>query len=156
MMRPPTSRVDTPQLVAQAYSSLPGLVLELDVERLGEVLAQEMARARLQGLAVLHHRLDAQRVHRSGKLLALALGPRQHRHGHPFLGEGAIDVEHPPRLFLRLGLRGVGGVAFLPEELGRAQEQPGAHLPAHDVAPLVDEQRQIAIALNPVACTCAR
>jgi hypothetical protein len=47
--------------------------------------------------------------------------------------------------------RGVGGMALLPEKLGRAQEQPGSHLPADDVAPLIDEQRQIAIALHPVA-----
>ena len=54
------------------------------------------------------------------------------------------------RFFLRFLLRRMGGVPFLPEELGRAQEQPGAHLPADDVAPLIDEQRQIAIALDPV------
>ena len=35
------------------------LVDEFHVERLGEVLAQEMRRAGLQRLAVLHHRLDA-------------------------------------------------------------------------------------------------
>ncbi len=47
MMRPPISRVDTPQLVAQAYSSLPSWFWNCHVERLGEVLAEEMARARL-------------------------------------------------------------------------------------------------------------
>jgi hypothetical protein len=39
----------------------------------------------------------------------------------------------------------MGGVPFLPEELGGAQEQPGAHLPAHHVGPLVDEQGQVAV-----------
>ena len=54
------------------------------------------------------------------------------------------------RLLLGLLGRGVGGVAFLPEELGGAEEQPGAHLPADDVGPLVDEQRQVAVALDPL------
>ena len=44
----------------------------------------------------------------------------------------------------------MGGVAFLPEEFGGAQEKAGAHFPAHDVAPLVDEQGQIAVALDPL------
>ena len=47
-------------------------------------------------------------------------------------------------------MRGVRGVAFLPEELGGAQEHARAQLPADDVGPLVDQQRQIAPALNPL------
>src|SRR3989475_11169034 len=41
-------------------------------------------------------------------------------------------------------------VAFLPEEFGGAQKETGAQLPAHDVAPLVQQERQIAIALDPL------
>ena len=41
-------------------------------------------------------------------------------------------------------------VTLLPEELGGAQEEPRPHLPADDVRPLVDEQRQVAIALDPL------
>ena len=44
---------------------------------------------------------------------------------------------------------GVGGVAFLPEEFRGAQEQPRAHLPAHHIGPLVDQHRQVAVALDP-------
>jgi len=40
-------------------------------------------------------------------------------------------------------------VAFLPKELGGAKEHAGAQLPAHHVGPLVQEQRQVAIALDP-------
>src|SRR6185437_1362364 len=40
-------------------------------------------------------------------------------------------------------------MAFLPKKLGGAEEQARAHLPAHDVGPLVYEQRQVAIALDP-------
>ena len=45
---------------------------------------------------------------------------------------------------------GVGGVALLPEELGGAQEEARAQLPAHDVRPLVQQQRQIAIDCDPL------
>ena len=44
----------------------------------------------------------------------------------------------------------MGGVAFLPQELGRAQEEDGALFPAHDVAPLVDQHRQVAPRLDPL------
>ena len=54
------------------------------------------------------------------------------------------------RLFHGFVRGGVGGVPFLPEELGRAQEQPRAHLPADDVGPLVDQDRQVAIRLHPL------
>jgi hypothetical protein len=44
----------------------------------------------------------------------------------------------------------VGGVALLPEELARAQEDPRAQLPAHHVGPLVEQQRQVAVAAHPL------
>ncbi len=43
------------------------------------------------------------------------------------------------------------GVPLLPQELRGAQEQPGAKLPAHDVRPLIDQQRQVAVALHPLS-----
>src|SRR5579885_2105371 len=43
----------------------------------------------------------------------------------------------------------MGGMALLPEKFGGAQEQGGAFLPAHHVVPLIDEQRQVAVALDP-------
>ena len=42
-------------------------------------------------------------------------------------------------------------MAFLPEEFGRPQEEPRAHLPADHVGPLVDQDRQIAVRLDPFA-----
>src|SRR2546425_5411847 len=44
----------------------------------------------------------------------------------------------------------VDRVPFLPQELGGAQEQPRPELPADHVAPLVQEQRQVAVALDPL------
>ena len=45
----------------------------------------------------------------------------------------------------------MGGVSLLPQEFGCAEEWAGAHLPSHDVAPLVAHQWQVAPRVNPVA-----
>ena len=122
----------------------------LHVERPGEVLPQKMRRTALQRLAVLHQRLDRERVLRSGEALVGRLVAHDHRQRHPFLGEAPIDVDHLRGLFHGLLARGVRRMALLPEELGRAQEQARAHLPPHDVGPLVAEDGQVAVGLDPV------
>ncbi len=40
-------------------------------------------------------------------------------------------------------------MAFLPKKLGSAKEQSRAHFPTHHIGPLIDQQRQITIALDP-------
>ncbi len=126
------------------------LVEEFDVERAREVLPQEVAGAGLQRLAILHHRLDRVAGDGPGELLALALATGEHGDRGLVHRKIRVDAEHPQRLFHRLVARRVRGVAFLPEELRRAQEQARPHLPAHHVGPLVDEQRQVAVRLNPL------
>ncbi len=128
---------------------LAGRRLEGAVEGAGEVLPEEVGRARLERLAVLHERLDAVRVHGPREALGRRLDALQDRHRHPVLGEAGVDVEHRPRLLDGFGLGRVGGVALLPEELGRAQEEPRAHLPADDVGPLVELDREVAVGLDP-------
>ena len=46
-------------------------------------------------------------------------------------------------------------VAFLPEELGGAKEEARAHLPADDIGPLVDQDWQIAVGLDPLRISLA-
>src|SRR5215469_16873003 len=43
----------------------------------------------------------------------------------------------------------MSGMSLLPEEFRGTQKQCRAFLPAHDVVPLIDEQRQVTVALNP-------
>ena len=50
---------------------------------------------------------------------------------------------------LRL-LGGVGGVALLPQELGGPQEEAGPQFPAHHVGPLVQEEGEVTVALDPL------
>ena len=125
-------------------------VLELDVERLGEVLAEVVRRAHLQRLAVLHDAFDGVGAQRAGEGLQLRLPALEHGHREPVARHALVDVEHLERLFLRLFLGGVDGVALLPEELRGAEEEAGPHLPAHDVGPLVDQDGQVAVALHPL------
>ena len=130
---------------------LHGLVaaLELDLERLGEVLAEVVRSAGLQRAAIAHQGLDRIGLRRAGELLAVALLAIDHRHRQDVLRELLVDAENLHGLFLRLVRGLVGGVAFLPEEFGRAQERTGDFFPAHDVRPLVDQHRQVAPRLDP-------
>ena len=109
-----------------------------------------MARAALQRLAVLHHRLDGIRCARAGKFFLFALLAAVNRNREVLLAEVTVNVQHLHRLLLRLLGGGVDGVTLLPEELGRAQERAGRLLPAHDGAPLVVFERQVAPALHPL------
>ena len=61
-----------------------------------------------------------------------------------------VEVENHPRFGFGLFCGFVRGVSFLPEELGRPQERPRHLLPAHDVRPLVEQDRQIAPRLDPL------
>ena len=127
-----------------------GLVGERDVEGFGEVLAQVVGRAGLQGATVLHHGFDAVGAQGAGELLAVGFEAAQNGQGHFFFDEVGIDViEDHQRFGLGLGLGGMDGVTFLPEEFGGAQERPGAHLPTHDIGPLVDQDGQVAVRADP-------
>ena len=123
--------------------------LELHAERLGEVLAEEVRGPRLHRLVVLHQAFECVGPHRAREALAVGLQTRQHRQREPLLLEPAVHAEDQARLGLRFVRRGVRRVPFLPQELRGAQEQPRAHLPADDVAPLVEQHRQVAVALDP-------
>src|SRR5690606_2793306 len=126
------------------------LALELEIELTREVLAQHVRRPRLERTVVLHERLTGVRADRAGEPLRVRLPAEDRRHRHPVVHEVAIDAEHPPRLFLGLRFGRVRGVPLLPQELRSAEEEPRAHLPADHVRPLVDQEREIAVALDPL------
>ena len=123
-----------PAVLEFAFFALVG-----DVLRGREVLAEEVRRAGLQRLAVLHHRLDAERANRARESLTRGLLAGEHRHRHPVLGEVRVDVEHALGFLHRLFGGCVRGVAFLPQKLTGAEKQPRPHFPPHDVGPLIDK-----------------
>ena len=108
-----------------------------------------MRRAGLDGLFVLHHRFDGEGLHRAREALALGFLARDHRDGQMITQEVLIHFVHRARLRDGFFGRFMCCVAFLPEELGGAEEKTRAHLPAHDIAPLIDQQRQITVAFHP-------
>ena len=143
------ARRDTPRgRVGKLLHTL--FVLELDIAGLGKILAQVVRRASLESLAILHHRFDAQRINGAGETFALGLTALDDWHGHIVFSKVSIHLEHLMGLLDRFGLSGVDRVAFLPEELGGAQEKTRAHLPAYHVGPLVNQDGQITVGLYPL------
>jgi hypothetical protein len=82
----PARRVDEILLLVAAE--------ELDLERLGKILRQVVARPHLQRLAVLHEAFDAVRRLRAGELFRLGLLALDDRHREHVLDEVGVDVEH--------------------------------------------------------------
>ncbi len=70
--------------------------LELDLGGAGEILPEKVGRPGLERLAVLHHGLDAQGIHRPGKALGSGLGALDDRHRQDLLRKPRINVEHQP------------------------------------------------------------
>ena len=108
-----------------------------------------MRSAALQCLAILHERLDCKRIDRTGETLVGRFVTDDHRQAHPLLGELLIYVNHAGCLLDSLFLGGMSRMPLLPEEFGRAQEQTRTHLPTNHVGPLVAQDRQIPIRLDP-------
>ena len=123
---------------------------EFDFEGFGKILAEEVGGAGLEGFAILHEGFDAVGGDGAGEFFRIGFGTLDHGNREEFLGEGGVDIEHAQGFGAGFGFGFVGGVAFLPEEFGGAEEEAGAHFPAHDVAPLVDQEGQVAVGLDPL------
>ncbi len=123
---------------------------ELYARSLGEVLAEEVGSACLEGLAVLHHGFYAKGRFGTREALTSGFFTFDDGHGHELLSEGFIDIEHLAGFDPGFFCCGMGGVAFLPEEFCGAEKEACAHFPADDVGPLVDEDGEIAVALDPL------
>ena len=143
------------QARADAPTGLPDVIelaflaLELHVEGFAEILAQVVTGAGLQRHAVLHHRFHGERFQGAREFLGLGFYAFDHGHRHHVFGDLGIDIENAQHLLHRFFVRRVRGVAFLPEKLRGAEKHARAQFPADHVGPLVIEQRQVAIALNP-------
>src|SRR5204863_6481562 len=112
-----------------------------------KILAEKMRSARLDRLPVLNHRFDTECLDGARKTLALGFLATEHRDCEMIAHESFIDVEHLLRLLTRFGLGFMHGMPLLPEKFRGAQKETGPHLPADDVGPLVDQDRQITITL---------
>lgn len=149
------------------YASAPrgtataGVGLVGDPEHPGEVLAEAVRGGRLHGAAVRGDEgLDGGRVEPPRELLLLRLAALNHGHRQQLLVHARVVVQDLQHLLLRLLLRReravallpLGGIPriYLPEELARADERRRVlELPPHDVRPLVQTQREVAVAADP-------
>ena len=96
-----------------------------------------MRRAALQRLTILHQCLDGVGLYGTGEALVGALHTDMHGDSEEVAGEVGIDIDHAYCFFFGLLTRCMGRVSFLPKELGSAKKGTCAHLPTHNVAPLV-------------------
>ena len=130
--------------------------LVADVEHAREVLAQTVRRGALDRATVRRHeRLHRRRVQTARELLLLGLAALDPGHGEQLLVDARVVVKDLQHLLLRLLLRRVRAVALLPQELARADERRRVlELPAHHVRPLIQTQRQIAVAADPARVGC--
>ena len=126
-------------------------ILELYVECLREILAQIMARTRLKRFFVAHHGLTCVCVVRTREPFTLSLLSWYDRQCKLLHHYPSVDLEHEQGLVYRFFFCRMSGMAFLPEEFGGPEEKPGPLLPAHYVAPLVDQYWQITPGLDPFA-----
>ena len=74
-----------------------------------------------------------------GKRSLSVFSPVNNRDGQIVARESLVNTEHFHGFLTRLGFRLVRGMALLPEEFRRAQEQSRPQLPADHVGPLIDE-----------------
>src|ERR1700686_433965 len=133
-----------------AMLELAALIEVANFKRLCKVLAKKMRRAELQGLPVPHHGFQGIGGVSASELLRIGLPAGDYRDGGVVDGEIGVDVEHLARFGFGLLAGGVRGVAFLPEKFERAEEEFGAQLPADDAVPLIHQDGEVAVGLNPL------
>ena len=113
-----------------------------------------MACSCLKRATILHHRFNAIRIDCSWKTLPISLASLQNRHRHPSFCKVGVDLEHFHSLFNSFFTRGMSRMTFLPKKFRCPQKKSSPHFPPNNIRPLIDQQRQIAITLNPLCIRC--
>lgn len=99
-------------------------VLNLDVEHLGEVLAETVGSTALNGTAGgRDEALDGGGVETTGEFLLFRLDTGDDGNSKKILVHPAVEVENVAHFLVGLGSVQVGSVAFLPQEFSRSQER---------------------------------
>ena len=126
--------------------------LELDVEHLGEVLAEAVAGGALDGAPVGGDKaFHGGCVQTTSKLLLLTLHALDHGHGQKLFVYPSVQIENLQHLLVGFGLVCESAVPLAPQELAGAEEGDRVfELPSHDVAPLVQPERQVSVAADPL------
>src|SRR4051794_17208509 len=112
-------------------------VLKENAGSLCKVSAQIMGCTCLKGSAILHHRLDRERLNSAGEPLPRRFLAHSHWNTQHVLAERTVHLQYGHSLLTGLRLCLMRCVSFLPKKFARAQEQPGSQLPAHNISPLI-------------------
>lgn len=113
-----------------------------------KVLRKNVACAHLERFAVLHHSFDGVGGETAGEAFVFGFFAADDGNGEQILRHVGVELEHLECEFAVACLSREQTVTFLPVEFGRAEECARTLLPAHDAAPLVYEERQIAVTLH--------
>lgn len=146
------ARAQSPRVLPHALAHAV-LILEHDLEDLGEFLTQRVYR---RGLDPTARALDDEsfqcgRRHSAGEFLALALDAFDHGDCKKLLVDFAVKLQHLLYLCIRFFLCGERRVSFLPQKLSASDEGSRIlELPSHDVAPLVELQGKISVSADPL------
>ena len=109
-----------------------------------------MGGARLKRFPIAHHRFDGIGVMRSREFLCLCFQSLNDRQCNIVFRESPVDAKNTQGFLFSILIGRVSGMPFLPQEFRGSQKQPCAHFPSNDIAPLIQEQWQIPIRLDPI------
>ena len=124
-----------------------------NVEHLREILSQVMRGCTLNAATTHRHiQLDRGRVFSSRKSFILTLASLDYWNGEQLVVDSLVVVQNGTNERVGFCVRGVGGMSLLPEELACANKWRGVlELPTHNVSPLVEQERQVTVRVNPLA-----
>ena len=104
----------------------------------------------LKGFTILHHRFHSVGRQSTRKLLSLRFLAGNYWNRQIVLLKASIHLQHLECLFLSFFIGFMGSVSLLPKELRSPEKKSGSLFPTHHVSPLVDQNRQISIAIDPL------
>ena len=123
---------------------------KLYFEGLGKILPQEVRCTSLQSFSILHEGFYTISIISPSKAFTLSFMSTNHRDTHIFFYKGSIYIVHFLGFFHSFLTCGMGGMSFLPKKLSGTEEEASAHLPTHNICPLVNEQGKVTVGLYPV------
>ena len=104
----------------------------------------------LQGLTILHQGFDTIGFQGTGKTFIGCFDALDNRKRHIIFHEISVHMQHFFSFSNGFFSGRMGCMPFLPKKFCCPQEQTGSHFPANNIRPLVDQQWQITVGLDPV------
>ncbi|MMZ63034.1 hypothetical protein D1872_252700 [compost metagenome] len=120
-----------------------------NIKRCCKISTEIMRSTCLYCTSILHHRFNRISIYCPGKLLGRSLLTDDNRNRQIIFYEVTVNFQHTHRFFASFCFILMSGMAFLPQKLTSAQEWQSTFFPTNNVSPLINQNRQITIGLNP-------